>query len=77
MFQSDMYEQQFLKEREARLQSGRKKCQLYTVRFIINFFIVLVLGASGYLIYYVTDYSTEVSMSYRRRHEVDISMSSG
>ncbi|XP_076451934.1 transmembrane channel-like protein 7 isoform X2 [Babylonia areolata] len=56
---SDVNEQQFLKEREERLQSRSKKCRLYTVRIIINCFIVLVLGASAYLIYYVTSFSTE------------------
>ena len=58
-----MYEQKFLKERETRMQNRNKRCRLYTTRFFINFFIVLVLGASGYLIYYVTDYSTQVSSS--------------
>ncbi|XP_070187333.1 transmembrane channel-like protein 7 isoform X2 [Littorina saxatilis] len=55
---SDMNEQIFVKEREQRLRDGSLRCKLYTIRIIINIFIVLVLGASGYLIYYVTDYST-------------------
>ncbi|XP_076458151.1 transmembrane channel-like protein 7 [Babylonia areolata] len=55
---SDLNEKQFLRERESRLTSACKKCALYTVRIIINIFIVLVLGASGYIVFYVTDYST-------------------
>ncbi|XP_070189314.1 transmembrane channel-like protein 7 isoform X2 [Littorina saxatilis] len=51
-------EQIFVKEREQRLRDGYLRCKLYTIRIIINIFIVLVLVASGYLIYYVTDYST-------------------
>ncbi|KAL8600899.1 hypothetical protein ACOMHN_045036 [Nucella lapillus] len=56
---SDLNEKQFLRDRESRLRVSSKKCALYTVRIVINIFIVLVLAASGYIIYYVTDFSNQ------------------
>ena len=40
--------------------TGKEECKLWTVRFFINFFVVLCLGGAGYLLYYVTQVSVEV-----------------
>lgn len=61
---SDMHEQFFLKEREERLQHCCKKCCLYFTRVIINLFIVCLLGAAAYTIYYVTTFSTEYASKH-------------
>nr|KAG5697184.1 hypothetical protein BaRGS_002193 [Batillaria attramentaria] len=61
---SDMHEQEFLREREKRLQKRSKKCKLYTMRIVINIFICLVLGAAAYCIYYVISFSTEYASDH-------------
>lgn len=38
--------------------SSNDKCRLYTIRFFINFMVICILGGSGYLIYWVTDWVT-------------------
>ncbi|XP_050394549.1 transmembrane channel-like protein 7 isoform X3 [Patella vulgata] len=52
-FKADLEEQR-LRLRQAD-RSAREKCRLYTIRFFINIFVVVVLGACLYLIYWTSD----------------------
>ncbi|XP_064610385.1 transmembrane channel-like protein 7 isoform X2 [Liolophura sinensis] len=39
------------------------KCKLYTLRVIVNLIVLAILGGGGYLIYYVTSFTTEFTKS--------------
>ncbi|XP_053393438.1 transmembrane channel-like protein 7 isoform X2 [Mercenaria mercenaria] len=44
---------------ECQNRTSGEKCRLYTVRFFINFLILLMLGGAGAAIYYAQDFSTD------------------
>ncbi|XP_056020163.1 transmembrane channel-like protein 7 isoform X5 [Ostrea edulis] len=52
----ELAEQRHMEARKR--MTGNEKCKLYTIRFFINFMVVCILGGSGYLIYWVTDWVT-------------------
>ncbi|XP_062581702.1 transmembrane channel-like protein 7 isoform X2 [Saccostrea cucullata] len=52
----ELAEQRHLESRQN--MNTSQKCKLYTLRFFINFLVVCILGGSGYLIYWVTDWVT-------------------
>lgn len=57
-FQAELDEQRHDLACEKRTRG--EKCRLYTVRFFINFLIIIMLGGAGAAIYYAQDYSTDV-----------------
>ena len=58
--QAEIEEQRFQMKRTSR--TTEEKCKLYTVRFLINFLIVIMLGGAGAAIYFAQDFSTSVSL---------------
>ncbi|KAF6020403.1 TMC7 [Bugula neritina] len=54
----DLNEEKDTLRREAR--STVDNCKLYTIRICVNLFVLAALGGAGYLIYYVTDISSEI-----------------
>ncbi|XP_067672154.1 transmembrane channel-like protein 7 isoform X1 [Haliotis asinina] len=55
---SDLAEERFEKERAEKLKDGCKRFMLYTVRFLVNIFVLACLATGGYLIFYVTTWSS-------------------
>ncbi|XP_052781485.1 transmembrane channel-like protein 7 isoform X2 [Mya arenaria] len=45
-------------EMEVRNRTRGQKCKVFTVRFLINFLILIMLGGAGAAIYYAQDYSS-------------------
>ena len=58
LLQGAMVEDRRLKKRHD--MTGSQECRLWTIRAVINFFVLLCLGGAGYLIFYVTEVSVEV-----------------
>jgi hypothetical protein len=61
-FQSDLDDDRHALRRLKRTKC--EKCRLYTLRIFINFIVLVLLGAGGYLIYWVSDKSLHVSHIY-------------
>ena len=55
-----MNEQRDKERREARTTG--QSCRLWTLRILVNIFVLGALGGSGYLIYYTTQISSEVRL---------------
>jgi len=47
-------------ELETQNRTSGEKCKIYTVRFFVNFLILIMLGGAGVAIYYAQDFSAEV-----------------
>ncbi|XP_046583484.1 transmembrane channel-like protein 7 isoform X2 [Haliotis rubra] len=60
---SDLAEERFEKERAEKLKDGCKRFRLYTVRFLVNIFVLACLATGGYLIFYVTTWSSSYAAS--------------
>ena len=57
-FQHDLEEQYLRKKQQNR--TTEEKFKLYSLRAVINFFVVAVLGGAGYLIYWTSIKTIEV-----------------
>ncbi|XP_048248719.1 transmembrane channel-like protein 7 isoform X1 [Haliotis rufescens] len=55
---SDLAEERFDRERGEKLKDGCKRFKLYFVRFLVNGFVLACLAAGGYVIFYVTTWSS-------------------
>ncbi|KAK6187890.1 hypothetical protein SNE40_005819 [Patella caerulea] len=55
---SEMAEQRFEKEKSEKMQNFSKMCGLYTTRVIVNIFVLGCLCGGGYLIYFITLWSS-------------------
>ncbi|KAL5018437.1 hypothetical protein ScPMuIL_004159 [Solemya velum] len=58
---SELEEEKY-KQRVA-MRTGGDKCKLYTIRFLINIFVLACLGGAGYGIYSITDFSASFTQS--------------
>lgn len=58
---AEIEEQRFQMKRTSR--TTEEKCKLYTVRFLINFLIIVMLGGAGAAIYFAQDFSTSFTTS--------------
>lgn len=55
--QTDLEEERMKQEKAKRTR--KDKCQIYTVRFILNLFVIAVLAGCFYSIYLATTFSQE------------------
>ncbi|KAI8492670.1 ion transport [Branchiostoma belcheri] len=59
---TDLEEQRILQKQAKR--TGGEKCRLYSVRFIVNVFVLAILGAGGFLIYYASTFALQIFLIY-------------
>ncbi|XP_066292025.1 transmembrane channel-like protein 7 isoform X1 [Branchiostoma lanceolatum] len=66
---TDLEEQRILQKQAKR--TGGEKCRLYTVRFVVNIFVLAILGAGGFLIYYASTFALEWTAQYGTATDTD------